>query len=142
MRLTLLGHAEWTVLAVMTERGNCEVLDLLMSSGKPGERMLADLTQRMPQHGPPRNTEASKALRDRILELREPVSKGGTLRVLYFYDAGKVIVCANAVLKKSRKTPDELIDAAVEVRKRYWVASRQRKIRIETLPEADGVGNG
>ena len=111
------------------------MLDLLQSEGDPGDRLLADLKETIPERGPLRNTEASKPLRDKILELREPTSHGGTLRVLYFYDAGHVIVCVNACLKKTNKTPDDLIDAAVALRAAYFEAKEQGRLRIEDLPE-------
>lgn len=137
MRLAKIGQSRWTVLAVRDGRGACPVLDLLESSGAPGERLLADLEQTIPERGPPRNSDASKALRDKILELREPTTHGGTLRVLYFYDEGNLIVCANGVLKKSNKTPDELIDAAVKLRNQYLKAKEENKLVIETLPKTD-----
>lgn len=134
MHLLRLGQKVWTVLAVMDHRGACAVLDLLESQGDPGERLLADLQENIPQRGPPRNNpDASKALRDKIYELREPTTRGGTLRVLYFYDEGRVIVCANACLKKRNKTPDDLIDAAVEIRKEYLEAKEKKRLMIEPL---------
>jgi hypothetical protein len=135
MDLLLIGKGVWTVLAVLDDRGDCEILDLLQSHGAPGERMLADLQHSVPERGPPKNTEASKPLRDKILEFREPVTKGGTLRILWFYDEGKVIVCANGELKKRDKTSDSLIDAAVAVRDRYLEDKGLGKIRIQDLPE-------
>jgi hypothetical protein len=119
----------------MNTRDECPVLDLLESSGDPGKRLLSDLKESIPERGPPKNNpEASKALRDSILELREPVSKGGTLRVLYFYDKGRVIVCANGILKKSNKTPDDLIDAAVRVRNDYMAAVQNGQLEIVDPP--------
>ncbi len=118
----------------MNERGECPVLDLLMRCGIPGQRLLADLTQSVPERGPPtNNSEATKPLREKIFEFREPVKKGGTLRVLYFYDKGHVVVCANGILKKSNKTPDELIDAAVTIRKRYFADAKCNQLQIHDL---------
>ena len=137
MRLVRLGQGRWTVLAVLNGRGDCQVLDLLESEGAPGERLLADLQERVPNHGPPLNSEASKPLRDKILEFREPTNHGGTLRVLYFYDKGHVVVCANGVLKKTDKTPDELIDQAVAIKAAYDADKVRNDIVIEELPTAE-----
>lgn len=145
MQLLRLGKRKWTVLALKTGRDGCPVLDLLRDSGPPGERLLADLRESIPERGPPKNKEASAYLRDHIFEFREPVSKGGTLRVLYFYDKGHVIVCANGVLKKKDKTPDALIDEAVDIRDDYLAAKARNDIRIEILPaedEIDGEDDG
>lgn len=144
MRLLKLGQQQWTVYAVMNDRGDCPVLDLLMTCGDPGARLLSDLKESIPERGPSKNPEASKPLRDKILELREPVTKGGTLRVLYFYDKGHILVCANGILKKTNKTPDKLIDAAIAIRDRYLAAVEKREIEIIDPPaeDADGENNG
>jgi phage-related protein len=135
MRLLKLGQKEWTVLAVLDEHDGCSVLDLLAGAGDPGKRMLADLQVSIPERGPPlNNPEASKALRDSILEFREPTNRGGTLRVLYFYDKGRVIVCAEGLLKKRNKTPDALIDNAIKIRTQYLGAQKLGRIQIESLP--------
>ena len=134
MKLARLGRKVWTVLAVLTEREECPVLDLLESSDIPGERLLADLRETIPARGPPRNSEASEYLRDKIFELREQVTRGGTLRVLYFYDDDHVVVCVNGVLKKKDKTPKTLIDAAVEKRTAYFDAKAKKQLAIVDLP--------
>jgi hypothetical protein len=97
------------------------------------------LTFRLPyrKRGPPRNSEASKPLRDKIFEFREPVTKGGTLRVLWFYDEGKIVVCANGELKKTRKTSDSLIEAAIADRDRYLTDKRLGRLSIKDLPKPD-----
>jgi hypothetical protein len=134
MRLVRFGQKRWTVLAVMDDRGDCPVLELLKGAGDPGARVLADLQEVYPERGPPRNSEASKALRDKILEFREPTTKGGTLRVLYFFDKGYMIICANGCLKKKDKTPDDLIDAAIAIRNTYFAAQTRNEIAVEELP--------
>ena len=72
--------------------------------------------------------------RARFAHVREPVKKGGTLRVLYFYDKGRVVVCVNGVLKKSNKTPDDLIDAAVRIRREYLDAVKSNSLEIVDWP--------
>jgi Phage derived protein Gp49-like (DUF891) len=43
--------------------------------------------------GPPKDAEKSKQLREGIFEFR---TKGG-LRLLWFYDAGNVVICVNGI---------------------------------------------
>lgn len=125
------------MLAISDDQSNCEVLDLLAESGVSGERMLADLQVSVPQRGPPKNSDASKLLRDKILEFRELVTKGGTLRVLWFYDEGNVVVCANGELKKKDKTSASLIDAAIKDRDRYLADKKLGRLTIKDLPKTD-----
>jgi Gp49-like protein DUF891 len=49
--------------------------------------------------GPPRDAEKSKQLRDGIFEFR---TKGG-LRLLWFYDEGRVVICVNGYIKQARR---------------------------------------
>lgn len=141
MDLLRIGHGAWTVLAILDRNGDSKVLDLLEANGAPGERILADLQRFIPERGPPKNTEASKPLRDKILEFREPVTKGGTLRVLWFYDEGNVVVCANGELKKKNKTSTTLIDAAIADRDRYLADKKLGRLTIKDLPKTDQEGD-
>ena len=54
--------------------------------------------------------------------------------MLYFYDKGRVVVCVNGVLKKSNKTPDDLIDAAVRIRREYLDAVKSNSLEIVDWP--------
>jgi hypothetical protein len=137
MDLLRIGHGAWTVLTILDSNGDSKVLDLLEANGAPGERILADLQRFIPERGPPKNKEASKPLRDKILEFREPVTKGGTLRVLWFYDEGNVVVCANSELKKKDKTSATLIDAAIADRNRYLADKKLGRLTIKDLPKTD-----
>lgn len=82
MRL-LLGRLKWTVYAVCDGSGHCQVIDTLIDAGNAGLRLLADISEYVPSNGPGHNEEFTKALRDSILEFRQPTSRGGTPRVLY-----------------------------------------------------------
>lgn len=70
--------------------------------------------------GPPRDPEKSKFLRDEIFEFR---TKGG-LRLLWFYDEGRVVICVNGYIKQGQKTPAAEINAAISWKKEYLVAKQ------------------
>ena len=65
MRLQIVREGEWRVLAVCTERGDCDLLDFLEGLDgklvKDGDRLLR-LLQRIADEGIPRNTEVSHKL--------------------------------------------------------------------------------
>lgn len=46
----------------------------------------------------------------------------GRIRVLWFYDAGKMVICAHGFLKDSQKTPPERVGRAIDIKKRYLQA--------------------
>jgi len=54
----------------------------------------------------------------------------GRIRLLWFYDKGRVIVCAHTFLKKSQKTPRRERDKARRVKKAYFQAKQSGQLNI------------
>jgi hypothetical protein len=135
MKLVRIAREQWDVLAVLDEREECQVLELLMASGQDAARrsMLQLLRSRLPAEGPPRNVELCKSLGEGIFELRRQ-PKGPKLRVLFFYDDGCRIVCTNAFLKAER-TPRMEVRLARHLKRQYFRAKLLRRLRIEEIPD-------
>jgi phage-related protein len=55
----------------------------------------------------------------------------GRLRVLWFYDQGRLIVCSHAFVKRTRKTPPSEIDRAQAVFDTYQNAKRSGTLKVE-----------
>jgi phage-related protein len=49
------------------------------------------------------------------------------IRILCFFDEGKLIVLVNCFFKKSRKTPRQEIEVGERLKKEYFEAKRRRK---------------
>jgi len=75
--------------------------------------------------GPPKDAENSKQLREGIFEFR---TKGG-LRLLWFYDEGRVVICVNGYIKQGQKTPRQQIDEAIQWKSRYFEAKQTGKLK-------------
>ncbi|HCX29965.1 MAG TPA: hypothetical protein DHU55_09400 [Blastocatellia bacterium] len=75
--------------------------------------------------GPPKDAEKSKQLREAIFEFR---TKGG-LRLLWFYDAGNVVICVNGYIKQGQKTPNQQIDEAIQWKNKYFEAKQSGKLK-------------
>jgi hypothetical protein len=75
--------------------------------------------------GPPKDAEKSKQLREGIFEFR---TKGG-LRLLWFYDEGRVVICVNGYIKQGQKTPNQQIDEAIHWKNRYFEAKQAGKLK-------------
>jgi hypothetical protein len=73
--------------------------------------------------GPPKDEEKSKPLRQGIFEFR---TKGG-LRLLWFYDEGRVVICSNGYIKQGQKTPNAEIDAAIQWKNKYSPQNGQER---------------
>ena len=66
----------------------------------------------------------SKSLGDGIFELRT-VEGGDTVRILFFFDDGRIILCTNGFVKKRRQTPKNEIELAKKRRARYYARKGQ-----------------
>lgn len=108
--------------------GDCpleEFFEELKSSGHPDLDQMLRLIKRSADFGPPRNIEMSRALEGRNAEgLWE--FKAGAIRVIWFYEQNKIIICTHGFLKKGRKTPASEIETAQNTRSKYY-AEHKRK---------------
>lgn len=131
MYLVRLGRGSWgEVLALAVSEGRCLVLDYLMgldpSQKASMGKMMQLLTVHVPGQGPPKhNKKQSRLLEDKLFEF-----KVNQLRVLYFYDGGKIVVCTHGFSKKSQKTPPKEIQRAKDLRAKYLDESRRREIEV------------
>ena len=130
MNVLCIGERHWSVL--VTE----QVLEELSDWGtakEPKNAMVSLLTKSIPEHGPPHQTPACKALGDRLFEFRKGEHRGAKVRVLWFYGSQdrRTIVCVRAFVKTFSQTPLEEIEAAHEARSSYQTALRERTLVIE-----------
>jgi phage-related protein len=137
MRLLRIARHAWDIQAVCDARGDCQVLDFLDSLGgdyvAARDAMLSLLQEYLPVHGPQRLREPhSKPLGNELFEFRkEP--KGKRLRIIWFDDTGKVVVCASAFAKDKKKTPPEEKERAKKLRAAYFKDQLANKNEIEDL---------
>lgn len=119
----------YRIFAACDNRGDCALLDFLADLGagleKDGDRMLTVL-EKVAQQGPLRNDRVSHKIDGDIWEFIQ-----GRLRVLYFYDEGRVVVCTHGFVKKTQKAPKGEIATANRVREQYHAAKRQGNLYIE-----------
>jgi len=92
---------------------------------------MLQLLERVAASGPPRNTDISHKIQGDIWEFIK-----GRLRVFWFYDEDRVIVCTHGLVKKSQKIPKREITRAEQVRMAYVAAKRAGALMIEE--EDDG----
>ena len=129
MRLRRLKRRSWTVLAACSDRGDCPLTEFLQGlEGKLGKqaRRAWSLLDVVASVGPPRNTDVSHRLAPDIWEFIS-----GDLRILWFYDERKVVVCSHGFVKQRQKTPKAQLEQAELVRQRYFLAKRRSALQIE-----------
>ena len=102
--------------------GECPLEDYfktLKDSGHTDLDQMLRLIKRSADLGPPRNIEMSRALEGKNAEgLWE--FKAGAIRVIWFYERNRIIICTHSFLKKGRKTPLSEIELAQKTRSRYY----------------------
>ncbi len=128
MKLLKLDQGQFTVHAVCDERGKPALLEFLEGLGanlKANGVGMIQLLKRCAQHGPPKNSDLKHHLGDGICELRK-----GQLRVLYFTDKGRVIICSHGLIKKTGKVPTKDINRANTARDRYLNARHLNQLEI------------
>lgn len=77
------------------------------------------MLQMLQKNGPDIREPYSKELDDGIFELRAKVGTNIS-RLLYFFDEGKIVILMNGFIKKSQKTPQNVIIAAQKYRLDYF----------------------
>lgn len=114
-------------------RGDCALLDFL--SPGLGDQVAGDKRRMMAfldwvahqPNGPPKNPEVSHQVDSGhgIWQFTK-----GRIRVLWFYDEGRVIVLSHGFVKATRQTPSEEIGRAVAAVTAYFQAKRTGKLRF------------
>lgn len=137
MKLVRLAKGKWEVLAVLDARDRCEVLDLLVTPDESyriaARAMLNLLFDIVPFDGPPTREPLCKSLGHGLYEFRKQ-PKGKKLRVLWFYGAGSVVVCATAFTKAER-TPRNRLTQGTALREWYLAAKSRGRVEIVRLEE-------
>jgi hypothetical protein len=140
--LRLAAGACWTVYAVFSaNHEDCPLLDFIEGlEERLGDRVLSDLRQYVPKTEPSLwvRTEFSKTVSGSsgILEFRWPKGRGGTPRVLWFYDENRMIVCCQGVNKKG-SMPAMAIRMAEEIKRLYLLAKDAGRIEIVDFSSLD-----
>lgn len=125
----LLQGQSFTIYAACNARGDCELIEFLDGLGAnlqdDADHML-ELLERVSITGPPRNSGICHQIQGDIYEFIKR-----RLRVLWFYDEGRVIVCTHGFMKDTQKTPKAEIAKADRIREQYFASKAQNDLEIE-----------
>ncbi len=131
MKLAAVIQHTWKVYEVLSARGDT-VLGDVATGGKDWARCAAFL-EHAAQHGPeafPENRTHHVGDDPKVWQF----DVTGTLRLLYFYDEGRVIVLTKCFYKqggKSGKTPKALIKSAQKLFEQYQEAKAAGTLEID-----------
>jgi len=128
MYLFIISKGFYTVCATGRGPDHCGLLGFLQGLGgnlqKDCDRILA-LLGKVALAGPPRNMEISHQIKGKLFEFIQ-----GRLRVLWFYDEGRLIICTSGFIKKGQKTPRNEMEHAIQVMNEYFGDKKRGEIKI------------
>ena len=110
--------SKFSVCAAGESQNDCDLKSFLSGLAsnleKEGRRMLG-LLKRVAQRGPDLNPEVCHQIEGKLYQFAQ-----GRIRILWFYDEGKIIICTHGFVKKTRKTPDNEKEHAKLIMKKYF----------------------
>jgi len=128
MYLIPISKGFYTIYAAARTQEHCGLLDLFESLGpnlqKDSDRMVA-LFEKVALEGPSRNTEISHQVKGKLFEFIQ-----GRLRVFWFYDEGRLIICTGGFVKKGQKTPRGEIENALLMMREYFEDKKRGEVKI------------
>lgn len=136
MRLRKVCNGKWTIWAVVTSDGACELLSDLEALAadkktKSTAAGFAALWSKIPNEGPHQlGTDLYHQLDSKhsIYEFRKR-----NHRILCFQAGGRIIICSHIMLKTKRKVPKSEIGRAIKLRNDFLEA--QQKKQVDYLDE-------
>lgn len=109
------------------DENSCELLEFLEKleeDTNSDATRLSYLISRTAEYGPPRNEQQCRALEGRHAEGLFEFKAPGGARILWFYDANRIIICTHGFVKKGTNTPRGQIDRAQSIRQQYLKETR------------------
>ncbi|ACD97195.1 type II toxin-antitoxin system RelE/ParE family toxin [Trichlorobacter lovleyi] len=124
-------NSTWKVVATCESQTECQVDDFLSSlptnyekDGVAIRRLFAYVALNGPRLLPP---EICHTIATDIWQFRK-----GHIRVVWFYDEGKIVACCHAFVKKTQKTPLAVIRHATEALRDYRL--QKARSNVTELP--------
>lgn len=122
----------WRIVAICQSASECQVDDFLSGlqsnlakHSKSMRQMLATAAIHGPTHF---HKDVCHNISDGVYQFTK-----GDLRVSWFYDGNKMVICCQAAIKKGRKTPQPFIDASEACMREYKL--QKSRSNITELPE-------
>jgi phage-related protein len=127
IRLKVIVRDRWTLYAVCAGRDLCPLEVFLADRtelGKDKDRMLRRL-EAIAEHGPQYLPDISHQIEPELWQTEQ-----GRVRILWFYDRDRVIVCSHGFIKRTRKTPEAEKALARRTLQVYRAAAAAGTVRV------------
>lgn len=131
MDVRILFDHRWRVVSPVEPDGRSQVeifIDELSSSFGANAEGLLIMLERHSKHGPESFNTAQVHYVDQKEKIYEYIK--GRLRLFWFEDEDRVVICTHGIVKKTQKTPRREIDKAVRVKRAYEASKARDLLRI------------
>lgn len=126
MELKVLMSGRWRITSPLSKGSMSiteEFLDSLAASFKSNAAGLLVLMEQHCEHGPDQFNTAQSHYVDQREQIYEYIK--GRLRLFWFEDDDRVVICMHGIIKKDQKTPRQEIERAKRVKAAYMQAKAQ-----------------
>lgn len=133
MFLHLIDKAKWKLYGLGSSVDRCEPFDnleiLYQNFRRDVEKMTAILDRAI------RTSEGPRCFPSEISHQIDENNSiwqftAGRLRLLWFYDEGRLIICTNSFIKKGQKTPGKEKERAIRLKRKYFNAKKNNTLTI------------
>ena len=133
MILSVISKDKWTVLAPEKPNGDIPLMDFLRDgkNNRSKDAMLGMLLRQVPTDGPPESPLLIGSLGGGLREFKKSPRNGAGVRVAFFHDENKLIICTHGFYKDQRKTDPEQIKKARKFKNNYFEAKKNKSLTIE-----------
>jgi len=114
---------------LLADDRNCPSEDFLTNAANLQPDEFAKLTKLIDHscnHGLPKNKQKVNTLGDALFEFKTI----GGLRLIWFWDANRIILCTHGFLKKRQTTPPAELITAAKWKKAYEAAKKTNKLKF------------
>jgi phage-related protein len=119
---------------LLADGRNCPAADFLSKAANRHPDEFAKLTKLLDHscaHGLPKNKQKINGLGDGLYEFK---TMGG-LRLVWFWDAHRVILCSHGFVKKRQSTPPSELETAFRWKKAYELAKKTQQLKFIEDPK-------
>jgi len=102
-------------ICALQENNRCDLVEFLSEVDDMTRARLVRTIERIADFGPLKNLDVVKPLGNKLFEM-----KISWVRIVFFYDEAKLIICTHAFRKDSQKTPKRELSRAQSLMKLYF----------------------
>lgn len=131
MQLKILISGKWRITSPMTRAGCSETEAFFEELAACFDANVAGLIAMMEAHskfGPEQFNSTQTHYVDQKEKIYEYIK--GRLRLFWFEDDDRVVICTHGIVKKSQKTPKREIDRAINVKHAYKQAKAKNRLTM------------